>query len=643
MFPLALRASLCFGLIGIAPLSAQQTFWPEDWTDTAAPVEQSVAFALYTTHAGTLKMTAQLYPLADGIDREVALSVRPRGAADAPWREVARVQVDETPYGWPQADVGRWLAHFRVDGWDMTRDFDYRVTAAGGAATFDGVVRRDPVERRTVKVASLSCNDNLNRGPRQDIVDNLRHQDPDLVFFAGDQSYDHKRHYHAWLLWGRQFVDLTRDRPTVTIPDDHDIGQGNVWGAGGIKADNAAGDSGGYHYSADYVNAVQAAQCWHLPDPVDPTPVARGIGVYFTALDVGGVSFAVIEDRKFKTGPRGLIAGKKGRSDHFNEPGFDTSRLDIPEARLLGERQLAFLDRWSQDWTGVEMKAVLSQTVFANAAHLHGLGVRGKDVPKMLEKRPGMRLIADLDSNGWPQSGRNRALAAIRRGFATMLCGDQHLATLIHHGVNEYGDAGVSFVSPSILNHYGRAWSPLGEPERAIEGGLPMRGDYRDGFGNKITMLAYVNPDAARVHATTEDGELWGPAAEGYGLVYFDKQERTMRYEVWPRMVDVRDPNAKPYEGWPLTRTQQEQYGREARAWLPTIVVDGMDNPVVQVVEEATGDVVYTLRIRGTRFTPKVFKPGYYKVVVSGQPGPSKEVVDLEATRQPKGEVEVSF
>ena len=225
------------------------------------------------------------------------------------------------------------------------------------------------------------------------------------------------------------------------------------------------------------------------------------------------------------------------------------------------------------------MKAVLSQTVFANAAHLHGLGVRGKDAQKMLQKRPGMRLIADLDSNGWPQTGRNRALATIRKGFATMLCGDQHLATLIHHGVNEFGDAGVSFVSPSILNHYGRAWSPLGEPERAIEGGLPMRGEYRDGFGNKMTMLAYVNPDAERLLATTDDGEQWGPAAEGYGLVFFDKHARTMRYEVWPRMVDVKA-GAQPYEGWPVTRTQQDQYGRAARAWLPTVVVGGAEHPV---------------------------------------------------------------
>ncbi|MEC7725813.1 MAG: hypothetical protein VYD05_09890, partial [Planctomycetota bacterium] len=269
-------------------------------------------------------------------------------------------------------------------------------------------------------------------------------------------------------------------------------------------------------------------------------------------------------------------------------------------------------------------------------------GVRGKDAQKMLRKRPGMRLIADLDSNGWPQTGRNRALATIRKGFATMLCGDQHLATLIHHGVNEFGDAGVSFVSPSILNHYGRAWSPLGEPERAIEGGLPMRGDYRDGFGNKMTMLAYVNPDAERLLATTDDGEQWGPAAEGYGLVFFDKHARTMRYEVWPRMVDVKA-GAQPYEGWSVTRTQQDQYGRAARAWLPTIVVSGAEHPVVQVVDEATGDVVYTLRIRGQRFTPKVFKPGTYTVHVSGQPGPTKTLSGLVATPAPSGERALDF
>lgn len=634
------------GLLLAPGLVGQGQFVPKDWLDTNAPVEQCIAFALYTTHANTLKLTAQLYPLADGVERDVLLSVRTKaegGGGDEPWREVARVAVDETLYGRPQPKVKRWLAHFRVEEWDPTRDFDYRVTAAGGKANFEGVVRRDPIEKDVVVVASLSCNGNYDRGPRADIVRNLKHQDPDLLFFAGDQSYDHKRHYQAWLLFGRQFCEVLRDRPAVTIPDDHDIGQGNVWGDSGKHAKTSGGGSGGYHWSPQYVNAVQAAQTWHLPDPFDARPVQRGIGVYYTGMRVGGIGFAILEDRKFKSGPAGLIAGHKGRPDHFNEVGFDTMRLDVPEARLLGDRQLRFLDEWSQDWRGVEMKAVLSQTVFANAAHLHGPGVWGKRGAVDLRKSSGQRLIADLDSNGWPQAGRNRALVAIRKGFATMLAGDQHLATLVHHGVNEFGDAGVSFVSPSIVNYYVRRWSPLEEPVRKLDGGLPMCGDYYDGFKNKITMLSYVNPDPDRIVATAVDGNQWGPRAEGYGLVHFDKAARTMRYEVWPRMVDATVAGAKPYAGWPVTRSQQDQYGRAARAWLPEVVVVGVDNPVVQVVSEHTREIVYTLRIRGNRFRPKVFRPGAYTVRVSGQPGRSMQIEGIASVGKPEGELEFRF
>ncbi|MEM7756206.1 MAG: hypothetical protein AAF297_11285 [Planctomycetota bacterium] len=634
----ACTAAVLIGLLcGAAAVSAQapedagrsSAWWPERWSDTAAPLDQSVAFCLYTTHEGTLKLTAQLYPLPDGVDRAVVLEARRVGSAD--WAEVSRVDVDETLYGWPQETTKRWLAHFRVDGWDMASDYEYRVTAAGGAASFEGLIRKDPVEKDEIVVASLSCNSNQDRGPRADIIANLLHQDPDLVFFAGDQSYDHRFHYEAWLLFGRQFRDIMRDRPTITIPDDHDIGQGNLWGEGGIKADDTNGDSGGYFFSPEYVNSVQAAQCWHLPDPFDATPIGQGIGVYYTDLTVGGVGFAVIEDRKFKTGPKGLFSGFTERSDHFNSPDFDPASVNIREAELLGDRQIEFLRAWSRDWTGHEMKAVLSQTVFANAQHRSGPGVWGGSTRVNLRRQRGKRLVADLDSNGWPQHGRDSALIEIRKGFATMLAGDQHLATLIHHGVNEFGDAGVSFVSPSIVNYYVRWWDPIEPALRPIEG-LPHLGDYRDGFGNKVTMLGYVNPDPDRVVLTSDDGNHWGPRAEGYGLVRFDKGARTMTYEVWPRMSDVTEPGARPYEGWPITRSQMDQYGRSARGYLPTISVEGMDEPVVEVIEEANGETVYTLRINGGTFQPHVFAPGLYTVRVSGQPGPTRVLRGLPST-----------
>ena len=407
----------------LAPVSqAQEGTWPVKLDDV--PEEDAIGFCLYTTHDQVLKLTAQLYPLADGVDRAVTLQVRKGGE----WADVAATKVSEAPYGDPQADIKRWTAHFRVDDWDMTRDHAYRVVAAGGAATYEGVIRRDPVDKEVIVVAAFTGNSSKDRRLKPDIVANIKAQDPDLLFFSGDQSYDHKLHYQAWLLFGKQFGEVIKDRPTICIPDDHDIGQSNLWGENGVEEGHGQGGArGGYFWSPEYVNSVQNAQTWHLPDAFDPTPIKRGIGVYYTHLRVGRVGFAVIEDRKFKTGPDGFIPKMGPRPDHITEPDFDRQVVDLPDARLLGERQLKFLRDWGQDWRGQNIKAVLSQTVFANAAHLHG--------------KYDYRLIADLDSNGWPQSGRNRALYEIRRFHGFMIGGAQHLAPIIQHGRSSFGHA----------------------------------------------------------------------------------------------------------------------------------------------------------------------------------------------------------
>jgi len=102
--------------------------------------------------------------------------------------------------------------------------------------------------------------------------------------------------------------------------------------------------------------------------------------------------------------------------------------------------------------------------------------------------------------------------------------------------------------------------------------------------------------------------------------VRFNKPDRTITFECWPRNVDVTSPDAKQYEGWPKTIRQQDNYGRKAVAYLPTIEVTGMQDPVVQVVRESDGEVVYTLRIQGQQFRPKVFAKGKYTLHV-GEPG----------------------
>lgn len=603
------------------------------WLNIDRPAEEAICFALYTVHDGTLKLTAQLYPLGDDVGREALLQVR---VGDA-WAEAARVRVDDSSFGGPLEDFGRWTAHFRVDDWDHSRDHAYRVVAADGRATYEGVIRRDPIDQGEIVVASLSCNSNEDHGPRQDIVDNLLAQDPDLLFFAGDQVYDHTTHLQSWLAFGRQFGELTRSRPTVTIPDDHDVGQGNLWGEGGVRSSSKGGDDGGYIMDPRYVNSVQLAQTWHLPDAYDPTPIHQDIGVYYTSLRVGPIDFAIIEDRKFKTGPQGALTAlkrKAGRVDEVTaEQAFDPSRVDIPEAELLGDRQIAFLRHWGQDWSGVEMKAVLSQTIFGHIGQLSGpwIGPGGKD----FDPQGGGKLIMDFDSNGWPQTGRNEALAEIRRCFAVMLCGDQHLPTVAHLGINDFRDAGVSFASPAIMNVWPRRWSPFGERVAGSDPD-PLIGDYIDGFGNKLSMMAYAN---ATVQPRRNDPSTYGGLAEGYGLVRFNTDTRSITMECWPRWIDVTAADAWQYKHWPVTVTQDEQYGREPIAVLPVIEIEGVDEPVVQVIHTATGELLYTKRWSGSTVAAHTFLEGEHTIRIGEQPGQMVELTGLLSTRQPQGDV----
>jgi hypothetical protein len=80
-------------------------------------------------------------------------------------------------------------------------------------------------------------------------------------------------------------------------------------------------------------------------------------------------------------------------------------------------------------------------------------------------------------------------------------------------------------------------------------------------------------------------------------------------------MVDVTDP-ANQYTGWPRAIHQLDNYGRPAAAYLPTLRIPNAADPVVQVVDETRGETVYTARIQGSEFRPKVFREGRYTVKV---------------------------
>ena len=549
-----------------------------------------------------LKMTAQMPPMGEKDSHTVALQAMKEGK----WVDLGKARIH------PDART----ATFRVARWEQTKDVPYRLVYKntgknGREETFfyQGVVRKDPAGRRPLVLAAFTGNSDPVF-PNLEIVRNVSALDPDVLFFSGDQIYEGVGGYgiirrpadlsilnylRKWYLFGWAFGDLMKDRVTICLPDDHDVYQGNLWGEGGIDCHGIRNHPrGGYAQPVKMVNVVHRTQTSHHPDLYDPTPAARGITVYYGDMVYGRVSFAMVGDREFKSGPAGKVDTGRGRPDWVLDPRIDVKALDKPGLKLLGDRQLRFLREWGKDWRGADMKVLLSETIFCNLANYHG----GAQV----------FVKADLDSGGWPQSGRNRALDAMRRCFAFHVAGDQHLASLVWHGIDAFRDACWSFCVPSICNFYPRSWKPdvEGRPVKNRPApGLPNTGDYLDGLGNKISVYAVANPKKKR-----RPGRVSSAAdkSSGFGLVRLDVKNQTIRVECYRLDADLAHPKpGDQFPGWPRTISMFQNYGREAKAWLPEIRVTGLDSFVVQVLEERTGEVTYTVRIRGDRFRPKVF------------------------------------
>ena len=60
-----------------------------------------------------------------------------------------------------------------------------------------------------------------------------------------------------------------------------------------------------------------------------------------------------------------------------------------------------------------------------------------------------------------------------------------------------------------------------------------------------------------------------------------------------------------------------DNYGKEVVAYLPELRFEGINNPVVIIKKD--GDLVYSLRVQGTKFRPFVFEEGNY-TIVCGEP-----------------------
>jgi phosphodiesterase/alkaline phosphatase D-like protein len=480
-----------------------------------------------------MSLHTDLNPLKP-VDTKAALWLK----QDDQWTKVTEVKVDTLTA----------MALFRVEDWSSKESTPYRVVC--DSSRLEGIIRANPTDKAVLKLmAAGGVKDTFH--PYEKAVEQMIAQDPDLVFFSGDQIYEKNadgkvvfakkakdvpkamaNYLKKWRLFGETFKDLLKDRPSIMITDDHDVYSNDLWGRGGIRRPGQRLDGGYLH--PEWVNAAEKTQTWHLPDAANPGPWGSGILAYYTSLNYGGVSFAILEDRKFKSAPNQAFAmlkdgdnprvkgkGKgKGQGDKASEvisnPAFDTSKLDHPDLQLLGKDQEEFLAQWAKKVSQTKSLAVvLTQTPYANVGNY----------------KPD---LGDMDSNGWPQSARNRALEAIVPSGAVMISGDIHYGTLLQHGIKKWGDGPWSYSTPAFGSTANRIWQPSVAPQGGAIEGIEGSGNHHDRFGNKVTMAAKA------------DGIV------GYGMILLDKKQRQITFKIYP-FDEKHEPVTKTVPGWPKT------------------------------------------------------------------------------------------
>lgn len=533
------------------------TYW---FADVAATGPDAVAHperalgpvvgTIFSVANDTLKLTAQLAPIAADASTIVSLETRPAG--ESAWTVSAT------------SDVGAgYAAILRVDGWDATLAHDYRVTVSIGGDPYLGTVPAEPAADGPLTVAAVTCTKASHRPfdaasgnggapklpgeqylylfastnayfPHEQLTASIAAQEPDVFVTLGDQFYETSPTHedmssapeldllYRWMQWHWAFQRLTRDRPTYVLIDDHDVFQGNIFGEGGVALKAGASyDSGGYEKDPAWVNVVQRIQCGHNPDPYDPTPVAQGITVYFTTFDYGGARFVLLEDRKFKSPATGL----------------DPNGVKIPTAQLqlLGTRQEQMLASVASSAGGPPV-LVFTQSMYAS-----------------LETNTAGKITANKGSNGWPTPARDRALASIKAAGGVIVSGDTHLPALIRHGMTTYTDGPVQMSVPAGSTSVQRWFQPTATFPNGT--GQPYTGDTTDGFGHRMRVLAVRNMAFTQSQVLSAYGHPgYGHRdlkQEGYGLVRVDRAARTYTLEAW-RFDSQPDGGDVPMPGWPV-------------------------------------------------------------------------------------------
>ena len=246
----------------------------------------------------------------------------------------------------------------------------------------------------------------------------------------------------------------------ITIPDDHDVGQANIWGENG-KTGQDTGRTGGRFITIPPNTSTWSSDVRPGTCPIRTTPHRSNAASVFTSptCGSGASTLPFLRIANSRVVPKARFP-KWDLAPITSTIRPTTARRSIcPSLKLLGDRQLKFLDAveprldGGRDESGAQPNGVLRRGSSCTGTRQPAIG------------RPGLQRLA--------ANGTKRGADAIRRAWAPHICGDQHLAVLVQHGIESpVGWSVWLYRMPAIVNTiYGRWWHP--EDEQPGENPVP--------------------------------------------------------------------------------------------------------------------------------------------------------------------------
>ncbi len=248
-----------------------------------------------------------------------------------------------------------------------------------------------------------------------------------------------------------------------------------------------------------------------------------------------------------------------------------------------GDEQL--LSNWAHNWNSkIVFKVALVQNLF-NKMHEIANNERSNISTKI-------------------KDNRNNTLKLFRENFIFSIALNEDIGALIHNGIDEWKDCGVSFAIPQIDSDTLFQWAP--SYKISNDGKVPAigaTGNFLDVNKDRFSLL-HISKSISLINKNIYNG--------GYGIVLFNKKHSSIEVLCFSLQ-------AKQHLLWSRKIQFSDNYKRKIKGYLPELIFRGIKNPIITIINEANNKIVYTRHIREKPFRPYVFENGKYTIKIGNE------------------------